>query len=130
MNQKFLAIAITALVASQGPAIAEGDAKKGKSVFKRCVACHSVDKEKNKVGPHLVGIMGRKAGVVEKFKYSKAMLAKGAEGLVWDETNIDAYLEKPRKFIPKNRMAFVGLKKAKDRANVIAYLKEATKKKE
>ena len=130
MNQKFLAIAITALVASQGPAFAEGDAKKGKSVFKRCIACHSIDKEKNKVGPHLVGIVGRKAGTVEKFKYSKAMLKKGEEGLVWDEANISAYLEKPKTFIPKNRMAFVGLKKEKDRANVIAYMKEAGKKKE
>ncbi len=130
MNQKFLATAITALVVSHGAALAEGDAKKGKAVFKRCVVCHYIDKEKNKIGPHLVGIIGRKAGVAEKFKYSKAMLAKASEGLVWDEANISAYLEKPRKFIPKNKMAFAGLRKPTDRANVIAYLKEAAKKKD
>lgn len=130
MKGKILVAALTALVASHGTAVAEGDAKKGKRVFKRCIACHVVDKEKNKVGPHLVGIVGRKAAAAEKFKYSKAMKAKGEEGMVWDEANIDAYLEKPRTFIPKNKMAFVGLKKAADRANVIAYLKEAAKKKE
>jgi len=119
-----------ALIASQGPVFAEGDAKKGKKVFKRCAVCHVVNKEKNKVGPHLVGIIGRKAGIAEKFKYSKAMLARGTEGLVWDEANISAYLEKPRTFIPKNKMAFVGLRKKADRDNVIAYLKEATKKQE
>lgn len=130
MNLRLIAGLTAALIATQSPAFAEGDAKKGKRIFKRCAVCHAVDKEKNKVGPHLVGIMGRKAGAVEKFKYSKAMLAKAKEGLAWDEANIDAYIEKPKTFIPKNKMAFVGLKKKADRDNVIAYLKEATKKKE
>lgn len=130
MNLRLMAGVFAVLIASQGPVFAEGDAKKGKKVFKRCAVCHVVNKEKNKVGPHLVDIMGRKAGIAEKFKYSKAMLAKATEGLVWDEANISAYLEKPRTFIPKNKMAFVGLKKKADRDNVIAYLKEATKKKE
>lgn len=129
MKLRLVAGMFAALIVSQGSALAEGDAKKGKSVYKRCAVCHVVDKEKNKVGPHLVGIIGRKAGAVEKFKYSKAMRKKGEEGMVWDVANIDAYLEKPRKFIPKNKMAFVGLKKKADRDNVIAYLKEATKKK-
>ena len=81
---------------SFGPAYAEGDAKKGKSVFKRCLACHDIKKEKNKVGPHLVGIVGRKGGIAEKYKYSKSLLAKAAEGLVWDEASLDTYLEKPK----------------------------------
>jgi cytochrome c len=121
--------ALVVLLASQGNAFAEGDAKKGKSVFKRCAACHNVDKDKNKVGPHLVGIVDRKAGTAEKFRYSKALLAKAAEGLVWDKANLDAYLTKPKDFIPKGKMAFAGLNKKADRDNVIAYLEEAGKKK-
>ncbi len=105
-----------------------GDAAAGKKVFKKCKACHFVDKEKNKVGPYLVCVVGRKAGSVEKFKYSKAMKAKGEEGLVWTEENIAEYLKKPKKYIPKNKMAFAGLKKEEDIANVIAFLKENCKK--
>ncbi|MFT5508693.1 MAG: cytochrome c [Hyphomicrobiaceae bacterium] len=129
LNKHLIIGALAALIANTGAAFAEGDAKKGKSIFKRCIACHNINKEKNKVGPHLVGIIDRKAGIAEKFKYSKAMLAKAAEGLVWDKANISAYLEKPKAFIPKNKMAFVGLKKPADRDNVIAYLEEASKKK-
>lgn len=108
------------VVASTGAALADGDAKKGKRVFNKCKACHSLGKKKNKIGPHLVGIMGRKAGVAEKFKYSSAM--KGS-GIVWDETTLAAYLEKPKKFIPGNKMTFAGLKKESQRKDVIAYIK-------
>ncbi len=120
---------LTALLVAALPmaaAHAEGDPAKGKKVFNKCKACHFADKKKNKVGPYLVGIVGRKAASVEGFKYSKAMQAKAAEGLVWTEENLDKYLEKPKKFIPGNKMAFAGLKKAEDRANVIAYLKTLT----
>ena len=119
-------IALAAMLLAALPiaaAHAEGDPAKGKKVFNKCKACHFVDKEKNKVGPYLKGVVGRKAAAVESFKYSKAMKAKAAEGLVWNEENLDKYLEKPKKFIPGNKMAFAGLKKAEDRANVIAYLK-------
>lgn len=130
MRNHLLLSTLAILIAGAGTAAAEGDAKKGKSIYKRCIACHNINKEKNKVGPHLVGIIDRKAGAAEKFKYSKAMLQKAEEGLIWDKANIDAYLENPKKFIPKNKMAFVGLKKKKDRDNVIAYLEEASKPKE
>lgn len=116
---------IIALVASS--ALAQ-DAKKGERVYKRCAACHNVDKEKNKVGPHLVGIVGRKAGAVDGFKYSKSLMKKAEEGLEWTKETLDAYLESPRKFIPRGKMAFAGLRKADDRANVIAYLQEAAQK--
>jgi cytochrome c len=129
MRKQLLACVFTALIASNGAAFAEGDAAKGKRIYKRCVACHNIDKEKNKVGPNLVGIVGRKAGIVEKFKYSKALLAKAAEGLVWDKASLSAYLEKPKAFIPRGRMPFAGLRKQADRDNVIAYLEEAGKKK-
>jgi cytochrome c len=105
------------------PAFAEGDAAEGKNVFKKCMACHAADKEQNKVGPHLVGIVGRAAASVEGFAYSEATKAKGAEGLIWDEANIAAYMKDPKGFIPKNKMAFAGLKEDADIANLIAYLK-------
>ncbi len=119
-------IALAAMLLAALPmavAHAEGDPEKGKKVFNKCKACHFVDKEKNKVGPYLKGVVGRKAASVEGFKYSKAMKAKGEEGLVWTEENLDQYLAAPKKFVPGNKMAFAGLKKAEDRANVIAYLK-------
>ena len=120
--RNFLAFITTAAflaLAGQTAAIA-ADAAKGEKVFKKCKACHNVDKEKNKVGPHLVGIMGRKAGALEGFKYSKAM--KGAD-LVWDDTTLDQFLEKPKKFMKGTKMAFPGLKKQEDRENVIEYMK-------
>lgn len=106
-------------------ALADGDAKKGKRVFNKCKTCHNLTKTKNKIGPHLVGIFGRKAGSVEGFKYSPAM--RKSE-IVWDEKTIALYIEKPKKFIPKNKMVFAGLKKPKQRADVIAYMKEQQSK--
>ncbi len=112
--------AILAAVALQ-PAFAEGDAAAGEKVFKKCKSCHSLEAGKNKVGPTLAGVMGRQAGSVEGFKYSKAMLDSG---LTWDEANIDGYVTKPKEFMPGNKMTFPGLKKESDRANLIAYLKQ------
>ena len=99
-----------------------GDAALGEKVFKKCKACHVVDKEKHKTGPHLVNIIGRTAGTAEGYKkYSKAMKNSG---IVWDDETLNGYLEKPKKYLKGTRMAFAGLKKEKDRANVIAYLKQ------
>ena len=97
-----------------------GDVAKGEKVFKKCKACHVVDKEKNKTGPHLVGLFGREAGSVKSFKrYSKAI--KGS-GIVWTAETLDGYLANPKKYLKGGKMAFAGLKKEKDRQNVIAYL--------
>ena len=104
-------------------ALAAGDVKKGKSVFAKCKACHKVgDKAKNGVGPQLNGFFGIEIGSSEGFKYSKTLLAKKEEGVIWDIANLDAFLTKPKDFIEKTKMTFAGLKKEKDRANVIAYL--------
>ena len=122
---KFSTIAVAAaLFAVPAGAFAEGDAEKGEKVFKKCKACHVVDSDKKKIGPSLKGVIGAKAGAKEGFKYSKAMMKAAEDGLVWDEANIDKYLASPKKFIPKNKMAFAGLKKETQRADVIAYLKK------
>ena len=118
-----LVLAFLLSAASATTGLAEGDAAKGKRVFAKCKACHVVDKEKNRVGPHLVALFGRAAGSIEDYKYSKAM---SASAVVWSEESLDAYLKKPRAYIKGTKMAFVGLRKQKDRADVIAYLKEAT----
>ncbi len=104
-------------------AFAEGDPAKGKKVFRKCQACHVVGKEQNRVGPHLTGVIGRAAGGVDGFKYSKAM---AGSDVTWTEENLDAYLENPKKFLKGTRMAFPGLKKAQDRADVIAYIRDAS----
>jgi cytochrome c2 len=118
------AIAITALIAGSPLAQAQGTAAAGEDVFKKCRACHDVgDGAKNKVGPLLNGIVGRKAGTVEGFTYSDANKAAGAAGLIWTEAELNTYLLDPRKHMPSNKMAFAGLKDDQDRADVIAYLK-------
>lgn len=106
-----------------GPALADGDPAKGKKVFRKCKACHTVgDKARNKIGPILNGIVDNEIASVEGFKYSKAFLAKKEEGFVWTVEVLDTYLAKPRKLIKGSKMSFAGLRKEKDRANVIAYL--------
>lgn len=116
--------AVAALLLATGLSVAAADAKRGEKVYRKCKACHFVDREKNKVGPHLVGIIGRKAGSVEGFRYSKAMRASG---IMWDEETIDEFLVKPKQYIPGNEMVFPALKKEKDRRDVIAYIKARMK---
>jgi cytochrome c len=107
------------------PAQAEGDATAGKNWFARCSTCHDATTDQNKVGPSLMTVVGRKAGSLESFqaKYSEAMKAAGAGGLVWDEANLAEYIKAPKTKVPGNKMAFSGLKDDIVIANVIAYLK-------
>ena len=99
-----------------------GDAKAGKKVYRKCKACHELAKEKNKVGPHQVGIIGRPAGILEDFSYSDVMKNSG---LVWDVETLTAWLSvKSKDYMDGTKMNFVGLKKEKDVKNVIAYMAE------
>ncbi|KAF3480527.1 cytochrome c [Arthroderma uncinatum] len=103
-----------------------GDAAKGAGLFKtRCASCHTLEKGgANKVGPNLFGLFGRKSGQVEGFSYTDANKDKG---VTWDHDSLFEYLENPKKYIPGTKMAFGGLKKAKDRNDLITYLEENTK---
>ncbi|MCK9993489.1 MAG: cytochrome c [Alphaproteobacteria bacterium] len=116
-----LAVVFSGAIAGQALALEPGDAAAGAKVFKKCQACHSiVAADGNKIGPNLHGVIGRKAGTQEGFNYSDAMKASG---IVWDEASIEKYLRDPKGFVPKNKMAFVGLKKDSDLANVLAFIK-------
>ena len=120
-----LAAAALTLAAGTAPAVA-GDAEAGAKAFKKCKACHVADSAKHRVGPSLQNAYGRTPGTAEGYtKYSKALIAFGAGGAVWDEATLDAWLTKPKDLVPKTKMAFPGFKNPEDRANVIAYLKQA-----
>ncbi len=101
-----------------------GDAAAGEKTFVQCKACHVLEEGQNRVGPSLHGIIGRTAGQVAGFNYSAA---NKNSGKVWDEETLYAYLENPQAFMPGTKMIFAGLKQPQDRANVIAYLKTASK---
>ncbi|NNE81421.1 MAG: c-type cytochrome [Silicimonas sp.] len=96
----------------------------GEKAFKKCKACHQVgDNAKNRSGPVLNGIVGRSAGGIEGFKYSKALKAAAEDGLVWDDASLVDFLTKPRAFLKGTKMSFAGFKKEDEIAAVIAYLK-------
>ncbi len=101
--------------------LAAADAKAGEKVFKKCKACHSSGQGgKNKIGPNLWDVVGRAKAGGAGFKYSGALKDKGGE---WSYQDLDRFLTKPKDFVPGNKMTFAGLKKAKDRAAVIAFLR-------
>ena len=94
----------------------------GEAVFKKsCAICHTLEAGKNKIGPSLAGVVGRKAGSVAGFAYSAANKDSGD---IWDERTLDAYLTAPQKFMPGTKMVFVGLKDPGDRKALIEYLKQ------
>ncbi len=96
----------------------------GAKIYKRCRACHTLDEGgRNKVGPNLWGFYGEKTAAKDGFAYSKAMRAAD---ITWDEETLDAYLERPAKYMPGTKMSFIGLKKKEDRDAVQAYLKLKT----
>lgn len=118
------AAAFLATLIAGGAALAQDDlVADGKKVFRRCAACHKIgDDASNGVGPQLNGIVGRSAGSVDDYSYSDALAAAGADGLVWDEETLHAWLESPKDLVPGNKMAFVGLRKPEEIDAVIAFM--------
>ena len=102
----------------------KGDAAAGEKVFTQCKTCHVIDPGVNRIGPSLHGIIGRKAGQIAGFSYSAA---NKESGITWTPEKLYQYLEKPARVVPGTKMAFAGLAKGQDRADVIAYLTSATK---
>lgn len=113
--------------ADEGPAeeidvaalIAAADVAKGENVFKKCKACHKLEDGANGTGPHLYNVVDRAVSVVDGFAYSGKLVAVAD---TWSAVNLFAFLENPKKYAPGTKMAFAGLKKPADRANLIAYL--------
>jgi len=96
------------------------DVDRGTKIFKKCATCHSIGKgEAAKVGPNLYGVVGRKRGSFAGFSYSEAMKTKGGN---WDSESINSFITKPKEYLPGTKMAFAGLKKPQDRADVVLYL--------
>ncbi|MEP3947737.1 c-type cytochrome [Ascidiaceihabitans sp.] len=123
------AVVEEAAVAEPAPEVVEAAfdpelAAKGEKVFKKCKSCHQVgEKAKNRSGPVLNGVVGGAAGVVGGFKYSKPMKAAAEDGLIWTETELAAFLAKPKAYMKGTKMSFAGLKKEADQRAVIEYLK-------
>ena len=114
---------IAAAALSANAALAQdGNAEAGEDVFKKCRACHDIGPDaKNKVGPMLNGLIGRKSGTIEGFAYSDA---NKNSNVTWDEATFLKYIEDPRAFMPGNKMAFAGVKEADDVKDLLGFLKQ------
>jgi cytochrome c len=115
-----MGIAATLLAGSPGWA-ADGDPGRGEEIYQRCMACHAL--AQNRVGPRHCGLFGRKAGSVPNYQYSAAMKK---HGVTWDDETLDRFLENPLKTVPGTKMGYAGVKDEQERADLIAYLKQAT----
>ena len=118
--KKILSIgAVGAILIVSSGALAAGDVVKGKKLAKKCVACHTLNEGgKNKLGPNLFNILNKPAGLVEGYKYSKAMKSSGVS---WDQSTFLEFITKPKKVVKGTKMSFRGLKKAAQRADLLAY---------
>lgn len=122
---KRLAFFALATVTILAPAFAEGDASRGQQGFRACSPCHSLDANRNMTGPSLAGLWGRKAGSLPSFeRYSDALKSSG---IIWEDRSLDGWLTDPKGMVPENDMPFDGIQDARVRADLLAFLKEATK---
>ena len=107
-----------------GKIMASANAEAGKPIFNKCAICHTNGKgEANKVGPNLWEIVGAKTGRHTEFQYSSSMSKRAADGKIWTYEELYRYLYSPKSYVPGTKMAFAGLKKDEERANLIAYLR-------
>jgi cytochrome c len=116
------AAAFTLLLA--GAAHADGDAARGEAKFADCAACHKLEAGANNVGPSLHGLLSRKAGEIADFRYSPAMKRSG---IGWTPATLEQFIADPQAMVPGNRMPYAGMASAADRADLIAYLQNATR---
>ena len=127
MSAKLLLNMTLAAFFAAGASFAEeiGDAEAGKKIFSKCKGCHQIGAgAKDRIGPHLNGIFGRRAGIHEGFAYSESMQRAGNDGLIWTAETLDAYIDNPRALVSKTRMSFSGMKEPDDRADLLAYLRD------
>ena len=115
-----------ATIALLSPALAQnGDASRGQQDFRACAPCHSLEADRNMTGPSLANLWGRKAGSLPSFeRYSEALKSSG---IIWDDRALDGWLTDPERMVPDNEMPFEGIKDGRVRADLLAFLKEATK---
>ncbi len=127
-TQKLAALVIATIVlltpfASKAQ-VPSGDATKGAQLYRACAACHSLTPDRNMTGPSLAGVWGRKAGSLKSFERYSPVLK--ASDVIWVEKTLDAWLRSPARFIPGNHMTFAGISDARQRADLIAFLKDAS----
>ena len=117
-----LGIAALSLTTAASPAAAQtGDVARGERMFRACAPCHSLEANRNMTGPSLTGLWNRKAGSLSTFqRYSPALRASE---IVWDDRMLDAWIDDPHHLIPGNTMTFPGIKDARQRADLLAFLK-------
>jgi cytochrome c len=114
------AVAMSAMAAS--PAFADGDAQRGRLDYAQCQICHQIDR--NAIGPRHRGLFGRQAGSLPDYNYSTALKNSG---IVWNQETLDRWLQGPAEMVPGTKMIFAGVADPQERADIVAYLKEATK---
>jgi cytochrome c len=117
------AMAALSVLLLSGAARADGDAARGEARFQDCAACHKLEAGANNVGPSLHGIFTRKAGEIADFRYSPAVKRSG---IVWTPEALDKFITDPQALVPGNRMPYAGMANASDRADLIAYLINAS----
>jgi cytochrome c len=119
---RLLAAFLVGLLTCASALAADGNAERGEEIYARCKACHAL--EQNRVGPRHCGLFGRKAGSVPNYQYSPAMKKYG---VTWNEETLDKFIENPLKTVPGTKMGYAGVKDPQERADLIAYLKKATR---
>ncbi len=126
MGGMVLAFCVLLVSADALAALHKADVERGARMFRICAGCHSLKAGEFRVGPPLAGLIGRKAGAVPGFRYSKALRQSG---FFWNTANLDAWLANPKKYVPGSRMPFSGIRNDQARAALIAFLENATREK-
>ena len=124
INARSATLALLMTLPPACSAWAAGDAVRGEARFQDCAPCHKLEAGVNNVGPSLHGIFTRKAGEIADFRYSPAMKRSG---IVWTPETLEKFISDPQAMVPGNRMPYAGMAGASDRADLIAYLQNATK---